>query len=114
MSQFFQAGLPAPKTYLARTRLLCVAAFLEAPALAIADVSSRLGYSTPQSFTRLVRGLLGMSGGAFRREVSLASAMSGYIDQLITPYRQPLLAFDPLGHGPAVRTKGRQSSEMHG
>ena len=48
-SRFFRAQLPSPKQYLARTRLLYAAAFLETPGASIADVAHALEYSSPRA-----------------------------------------------------------------
>ena len=67
MSRFFRAKLPAPKRYLAFARLLRAARLFEDPGHSIADVANALEYSSPQSFGRHVRTLLGMTAGEFRR-----------------------------------------------
>lgn len=106
MSRFFRAGLPSPKRYLAATRLLYAAALLETRALSIADVAYRLEYSSPQSFGRHVRSVLGITAGEFRRRVPFRTAVAGYTQRLIAPFRSTFGSFHPLnqrvgdhGHG---------------
>ncbi|MEO8200024.1 MAG: helix-turn-helix domain-containing protein, partial [Gemmatimonadota bacterium] len=61
MSRFMRAGLPSPKSYLAAIRLLHAAVLFEGPGLSVADVAYRLEYSSPQSFGRHIRALLGIT-----------------------------------------------------
>ena len=68
MSRFLRAGLPSPKQYLAHTRLLYAAAYLESAGLSIADVAYRLEYSSPQSFGRHIRTMMDISSA--RRQFS--------------------------------------------
>src|SRR5512134_1507373 len=66
MSRFYRAGLPSPKSYLAGMRLVHAAYLLESPGLSVADVAYRLDYSSPQSFGRHLRAMLGLSAGEYR------------------------------------------------
>jgi AraC-like DNA-binding protein len=72
MSRFSRAGLPTPKTYLAAIRLLYAAQYFEWEGMTIADVAYRLDYSSPQSFGRHLRGVLGITPTEFRRRFSFA------------------------------------------
>lgn len=96
MSRFFRAALPAPKKYLAMTRLLYAAAFLTAREASVTDVSNALNYSSPQSFGRHVRIMLGLSAGEFRRELSFQAGIAHFTDRLIRPYMNVLATFRPL------------------
>ena len=62
MSRFARAGLPSPKNYLAAIRLLHAAYLFETAGLSVADVAYRLEYSSPQSFGRHLRAMLGRHG----------------------------------------------------
>ncbi len=99
MSRFFRAALPSPKRYLAATRLLYAAALLEIPGFSVADAAYRLEYSSPQSFGRHVRAILGATAGEFRQRYTLAVALDDYINRLIAPYRAAFRGFNPLHHG---------------
>jgi AraC-like DNA-binding protein len=101
LSRFQRAGLPSPKMYLAHARLLHAAYLFTNSGLAVADVANRLDYSSAQSFGRHLRVLLGITAGQFRRRVPFADALARYRSRLITPYRDRLLTFHPLGiqHG---------------
>ncbi len=99
MSRFFRAALPSPKRYLAATRLLYAAALLEIPGFSVADAAYRLEYSSPQSFGRHVRAVLGATAGEFRRRYTLAVALDDYVNRLIAPYRAAFRGFNPLHHG---------------
>jgi AraC-like DNA-binding protein len=99
MSRFYRAGLPSPKSYLAAMRLVHAAYLLESPGLSVADVAYRLDYSSPQSFGRHLRAMLGVSAGEFRNRFPFEVALARYIDLLITPYREALRTFRPLNAG---------------
>jgi AraC-like DNA-binding protein len=96
MSRFARAGLPSPKTYLAGVRLLHAAQLFEDPGLSIADVAYRLEYSSPQSFGRHLRSLLGITSSEYRRRFSFAAAVERFVQLMITPYRSAWLTFHPL------------------
>ena len=98
ISRFFRASLPAPKLYLAMTRLTYAASLLEAPAVSIASVAYHLRFSSPQSFGRHLRGTLGVTAGEFRREVTMQAAIEHFIAKLILPHRTAFETFKPLGH----------------
>jgi len=100
MARFFRAGLPSPKTYLAHTRLLHAAWLLRSQGFSLADVAHRLEYSSPQSFGRHLRIVLAMTPGEFRRRLPFGAALARYRATLITPFRDRLLAFHPLGTMP--------------
>ena len=96
MSRFFRAKLPPPKTYLAMTRLLYAASFFESTSLSIADVANGLEFSSPQSFGRHVRLMLGLTAGEFRREFCLSSALKHFADRLIVPYHKTFKSLRPI------------------
>ena len=99
MSRFYRAGLPSPKSYLAAMRLLHAAYLFENPGLSVADVAYRLDYSSPQSFGRHLRAVLGVTAGEFRRRFPFEVSLRRYLDLLVTPYREALRAFHPLNAG---------------
>jgi len=107
MSRFFRAGLPSPKRYLSSTRLVYAAALFEERGLSIADVAYRLEYSSPQSFGRHLRAMLGMTAGEFRSRYGFDATLQHYVGRLIIPYRSAFRSFHPLnkrgmrrlGHG---------------
>src|ERR687888_832093 len=96
MSRFHRAGLPSPKSYLAGMRLLHAAFLFQNPGLSVSDVAYRMDYSSPQSFGRHVRAILGVTAGEFRRRFPFDVALARYIDLLIIPYREILRAFHPF------------------
>jgi AraC-like DNA-binding protein len=100
-SKFFRARVPSPKRYLAAIRLLYAAALLAAPGLAIADVAYRLEFSSPQSFGRHLRNVLGITPADFRRRVGFGAALEDFVARLIVAHRPSLLALRPLDHGVA-------------
>ena len=103
MSRFFRAGLPAPKRYLAFARLLRAARLFEDTGHSIADVANALEYSSPQSFGRHVRTLLGMTGGEFRTQYGSARMLERLLDELVRPHAQELRALRPLAVRPGMR-----------
>jgi AraC-like DNA-binding protein len=107
MSRFYRAGLPSPKTYLAGMRLVHAASLFSNPGLSVADVAYRLDYSSPQSFGRHLKAMLGVTAGEFRRRFPFEVSLERYVDLLITPYRETLRAFCPLNAGLwDLRTQG--------
>jgi len=99
MSRFFRAGLPSPKRYLAGTRLLYAASLLEVPGFSIADVAYRLQYSSPQSFGRHLRALLGITASDFRNRYRFDAALDDFVERLIVPFRSRFSTFHPLDQG---------------
>ncbi len=102
MSRFYRAGLPSPKTYATYARLLWAAHLAESPALTIGDIADRLQASSPQSFCRTVRSVLGLSASEFRRGYDGRAMLERFRHQLIAPYRQALRTFDPVGDAGGV------------
>ena len=100
MSRFYRINLPSPKTYLAHARLLHAAYLFRNGGLSIADIANRLDYSSPQSFGRHLRALLGLTAGEFRRRLPFEVALDRFRARFVTPYRDRLLAFHPLGTRP--------------
>jgi len=99
MSRFHRAGLPSPKSYLAGMRLMHSAFLFQNPGLSVSDVAYRMDYSSPQSFGRHLRAVLGVTAGEFRRRFPFDVALARYIDLLVTPYREALRAFHPFNAG---------------
>lgn len=99
MSRFSRAGLPSPKSYLASVRLLHAAHLLEAPGRSIADAAYRLEYSSPQSFGRHVRAMLGITSLEFRRRFPFPAALARFLELMIVPYRGVWPVFHPLETG---------------
>lgn len=95
-SRFYRAGLPSPKRYLAGTRLLYAAAYLGTPGFSVGDVAYRLEYSSPQSFGRNVRAMLGVTAGEFRKRYTLSVAVEDYTARLVCPFRAAFGSFNPL------------------
>ena len=96
MSRFARAGLPSPKAYLAAVRLLHAAYLFEGGALSVADVAYRLDYSSPQSFGRHVRAMLGITASEFRRRVPFSAALERFLDAMVRPYATVWREFHPL------------------
>lgn len=99
MSRFQRTALPSPKRYLSAMRLVHAAYLFQNPGLSVADVAYRLDFSSPQSFGRHLKALLGVTAGEFRNRFPFEIALTRYIDLLVTPYREALRAFYPLNAG---------------
>ena len=99
MSRFARAGLPSPKNYLAAIRLLHAAYLFEAAGLSVADVSYRLEYSSPQSFGRHLRAMLGLTALEFRRRFPFPAALSRFVEVMVTPYLGIWRTFHPVAPG---------------
>jgi AraC-like DNA-binding protein len=93
MSQFFRAGLPAPKKYLAMARLVRAAYLFESKGFSVANVANHLGYSSPQSFGRHIRLMMGMTAVEFRHEYALNRMMKKFEESLINPFLHQLYLF---------------------
>jgi AraC-like DNA-binding protein len=99
MSRFARAGLPSPKNYLAAIRLLHAAYLFETSGLSVADVAYRLEYSSPQSFGRHLRAMLGLTALEFRRRFPFRLALERFVDLLLTPYLPIWRSFHPVAAG---------------
>lgn len=95
MSRFFRAHVPAPKRYLAMARLVRAARLFENTGFSIANVANHLQYSSPQSFGRHVRTVLGMTAGEFRHRYDGAAMFERFRDELILPYLARLRVLRP-------------------
>ena len=96
MSRFARAGLPSPKNYLSAIRLLHAAYLFEASGLSVADVAYRLEYSSPQSFGRHLRAMLGVTALEFRRRFPFPVAMERFVELMVEPYREVWRDFHPV------------------
>jgi len=96
MSRFFRAKLPAPKRYLAAARLVRAARLFENPGFSVANIANHLDYSSPQSFGRHVRSLLGVTAVQFRRQYDGAAMLQHFRESLVLPYADELRRLKPL------------------
>jgi AraC-like DNA-binding protein len=112
MSRFFRAGLPAPKRYLALARLVRAARLFENPGLSIANVANHLDYSSPQSFGRHVRTLMGMTALDFRRRYDGEGMLHYFRERLVLPHLVILRRFRPLVAQPSWLTVPSTSAEQ--
>lgn len=96
MSRFFRAKLPAPKQYLAVARLIRAARLFENPGFSVANIANHLDYSSPQSFGRHVRTVLGMTAVEFRRQYDGAAMLLHFRESLVLPYLTELRNLKPL------------------
>jgi AraC-like DNA-binding protein len=99
MSRFARAGLPSPKNYLAAIRLLHASYLFETAGLSVADVSYRLEYSSPQSFGRHLRAMLGLTALEFRRRFPFPGALERFVELMLTPYLPVWRSFHPVAAG---------------
>jgi len=107
MSRFFRAKLPAPKQYLAVARLVRAARLFENPGFSVANIANHLDYSSPQSFGRHVRTVLGMTAVQFRRQYDGAAMLRHFRESLVLPYLNELRDLKPLS------TTGRAPQPSH-
>jgi AraC-like DNA-binding protein len=96
MSRFFRARLPAPKRYLAMSRLVRAASLFENRGLSVANVANQLDYSSPQSFGRHIRTTLHMTAVDFRDQYSGERMLERFREELMTPHLSVLRGFSPL------------------
>jgi AraC-like DNA-binding protein len=109
ISRFHRTNLPSPKRYLVGIRLLYAAALLELPGLTLTDVAYRLQYSSPQSFGRHLRTVLGKTAGEFRARYGFAVAMDEFLERLVVPFRHEFSTFHPLDKGVGYLGQTRRS-----
>ncbi len=107
MSRFARGGLPSPKNYLSAIRLLHAAHLFEASGLSVADVAYRLEYSSPQSFGRHLRAMLGVTALEFRRRFPFPAALQRFVALMIDPYREAWRGFHPIAAAPAPQRRRR-------
>ncbi len=109
MSRFYRAGLPTPKQYLSLIRLIRAAFLFENSGFSIANVANHLEYSSPQSFGRHVRTMMGMTALKFREQFTGRKMIEFFEREVVVPYRSVLSEFEPFagrsnsaaGSGPA-------------
>jgi AraC-like DNA-binding protein len=105
MSRFFRARLPAPKRYLAVARLVRAARLFENPGFSVANIANHLDYSSPQSFGRHVRSVLGMTAVQFRRRYDGATMLLHFRESLVLPYADALRRLKPLSVSGRVHSR---------
>ena len=110
MSRFFRANLPAPKKYLALSRLIRAARLFENPGLSIASVANHLDYSSPQSFGRHVRTMMRISPVEFRKRFDGQGMVQHFRTQLILPYAETLSTFHPIDAYPGWVTGSKEAT----
>ncbi len=110
MSRFFRAHLPPPKRYIALARLIRAAKLFENPGLSVASVANYLDYSSPQSFGRHIRTMMGMSPVAFRQQFDGAGMLQVFRSELVLPYVDILRSFKPAATYPGwiARERNRE------
>ena len=96
MSRFLRANLPAPKRYLALARLVRAAHLFENSGLSVSNVANRLDYSSPQSFSRHLRGLMQLTAVEFRQRYDGEGMLQRFRSDLILPFLARLRTFTPL------------------
>lgn len=97
MSRFFRARLPAPKRYLATARLVRAAGLFENEGFSVANVANHLEYSSPQSFGRHVRSVLGLTALQFRERYDGAGMFERFREELVLPHLAALRHISPFG-----------------
>jgi AraC-like DNA-binding protein len=96
MSRFFRSHLPAPKQYLAMARLVRAARLFENPGFSVANVANHLDYSSPQSFGRHVRTLMGLTAVQFRDQYDGDGMLQYFRQTLVLPHVARLRVLRPL------------------
>ena len=96
MSRFFRAKLPSPKRYLAMARLVRAARLFENPGFSVANIANHMDYSSPQSFGRHVRMLLGMTALQLRENYDGRGMFERFRGTLVLPHLEQLRRLRPL------------------
>jgi AraC-like DNA-binding protein len=77
-------------------RLVHASLYFERPGYTVADVAYRLDYSSPQSFGRHVRTLLGITSSELRRRFPFEQAVGRFVGLMVEPYLEVWRGFRPL------------------
>lgn len=96
MSRFFRVELPAPKQYLAMARLVRAARLFENSGFSVANVANHLDYSSPQSFGRHVKTLMGITPNQFRERYDGEGMLDHFRQRLVLPHLRVLRQLRPL------------------
>ncbi|MDQ6633839.1 MAG: helix-turn-helix domain-containing protein [Gemmatimonadota bacterium] len=112
-SRFYRAGLPSPKRYIGHARLVWAARLGETPGLSISAIAHRLDASSPQSFGRTVRTMLGVTAADFRRQFNGEAMLARFRAEFVEPYRETVRIFDPLTVSQAEREQVRRKRSTH-
>lgn len=96
MSRFFRAEMPAPKRYLAMARLVRAARLFENSGFSVANIANHMDYSSPQSFGRHVKTMLGLTANEFRARYDCLGMFDRFRQDLIVPYKEALQTLRPL------------------
>jgi AraC-like DNA-binding protein len=96
MSRFFRAKLPPPKRYLAMARLVRAAHLFENQGFSVANVANHLEYSSPQSFGRHIRAILGVTAQEFRERYDGEGMLERFRGDLVVPHLATLRYLAPL------------------
>lgn len=96
MSRFYRAGIPAPKKYLAMARLVRAARLFENTGFSVANIANHMDYSSPQSFGRHVRIMVGITASEFRSRYDCLGMFDRFRQDLIFPYVKALSQLHPL------------------
>jgi AraC-like DNA-binding protein len=111
MSRFFRHNLPTPKQYLAMARLVRAARLFENTGFSIANVANHLEYSSPQSFGRHIRSQLEVTASEFRSQYDGAGMFNQFRNELVLPFLDILLTFQPLGSMESMTMTRRPSGD---
>ncbi len=109
MSRFFRAELPPAKRFLALARLAYAARLFENPGISIANVANQLDYSSPQSFSRHVRMMMGYTAAGFRERYDGEGMLQYFRDDLVLRYLETWKRFDPFGRTAASSRSQRKA-----
>ena len=96
-SRFCRARLPSVKFYLAAFRLLHATFILRERRSSIANASSLLFYSSPQSFSRHVKSFLGVSASNLKDLHGFEGLLRNVLDRLFLPHQSELRTLRPYG-----------------
>jgi AraC-like DNA-binding protein len=96
MSRFFRAQLPSPKRYLAMARLVRAARLFENPGFSVSNVANHLDYSSPQSFGRHLRALMGLNATQFRDRYDGTVMLDRFRERMVLTHIDALRVLRPV------------------
>lgn len=97
MSRFFRSNMPPAKRFLSLARLTYAARLFENPGISIANVANQLDYSSPQSFSRHVRMMMGYTAAGFRERFEGEAMLQYFREELVLSRIETWKTFDPFG-----------------
>lgn len=96
LSRFYKKKLPSPKLYIDLARMVRAARMLENKGFSVSMVSSNMGFSSPQSFSRHCQAVMKITPAELRNTYDGEKMLMHFRDTLVVPYLDTLRSFRPV------------------